>query len=110
VNYTEFRIEYEDGSTETVRADQRDGQEFQLWANRRGITAPPGRSLSDVMEVVFVRVCAWSAHQRAIGHPVEWADWDKRAVMVDVQSVEPVDPTQPDDSGEPSPSSPSEPG
>jgi hypothetical protein len=107
VNYTELTIEYEDGSTETVRADQRDGQEFQLWANRRGITAPPGRSLTEVMEVVFIRVCAWSAHQRAAGKAVEWVDWDRRTVIVQVTGVEPVDPTEPESSGGSSPSSPS---
>ena len=109
MNYTELEIEYEDGSTEKVRADQRDGQAFQLWANRRGITAPPGRDLADTMQIVFFRVCAWSAHQRAVGKDVEWADWDRRAVSVQVAGIEPVDPTDPDTSGDSSPSSPSGP-
>jgi len=107
VHYTELTIEYEDGTTEQVRADQRDGQEFQLWANRRGITAPPGRDLAEVMQVVFFRVCAWSAHQRAAGKAVEWAEWDRRAVSVTLNGMEPVDPTGLDSSGDSSPNSPS---
>jgi hypothetical protein len=108
MNYTEFEVSYEDGTSETVRCDQRDGQEFALWANRRGIIAPPGRDLAEVMPTVFFRVCAWSGHQRNAGRPVEWADWDKTAVAVNLVSVDPVDPTQPDGSDGSSPNSPSD--
>lgn len=109
MNYTELKISYEDGTEETVRADQRDGSAFALWANKRGILAPPGRDLSETMPVVFFRVCAWSAHQRNTGQLIEWADWDRTAVAVELVGTPPVDPTGADSSGDSSPSSPSAP-
>lgn len=109
MNYTELTVTYEDGSTESVRADQRDGQAFALWANKRGIIAPPGRDLSETMPVVFFRVAAWSAHQRATGHQVEWSAWDRTAVSVELVGTTAVDPTDAASSGDSSPSSPSEP-
>ena len=90
---TRLRIDYDDGTAEVVTADQRDGQAFYLWANRRGITAPVGRDLSETMQTVFLRVVGWSAHQRAQGTTVEWAEWDARAAFVTLEASETVDPT-----------------
>ena len=90
---TRLRIDYDDGTAEVVTADQRDGQAFYLWANRRGITAPAGRDLSETMQTVFLRVCAWSAHQRAQGVTVEWDTWSDRVAYVTLEAAEAVDPT-----------------
>ena len=90
---TRLRIQYADGTLDVVTADQRDGQAFYLWANRRGIYAPAGRDLSDTMQTVFLRVCAWSAHQRAQGVTVEWDEWSDRVAYVTVEASEPMDPT-----------------
>lgn len=90
---TRLKIEYDDGTAEVVTADQRDGQAFYLWANKRGIIAPRGRDLSETMETVFLRVAAWSAHQRAQGVTVEWDTWSGRVAYVTLEAAEPVDPT-----------------
>ena len=109
MNYAELTIEYEDGTTEVVLSDQRDRQAFDLWALKRGYLAPAGRDLPTVIPVVFFRVCAWSAHQRAHG-PVEYKDWDASVVRVELTGEAPVDPTQPAPSDDSSDSSPSEQG
>jgi hypothetical protein len=109
MNYAQLQIEYEDGTTETVLSDQRDRQAFDLWALKRGYLAPVGRDLPNVIPVVFFRVCAWSAYQRANG-PVEYKEWDAKVVRVELVEEIAVDPTQPGTPDGSSESSPSEPG
>ena len=107
--YTEINVITEDGAEQLLRADQRDGQAFALWALKRSLFAPPGRDLAEVMPVVFLRVAAWSAWQRTNGTTIEWSDWDRRTVAVELVGQEAADPTQPAGSGDSSPSSPPEP-
>jgi hypothetical protein len=95
MQYTELEITYLDGTVENVLTDQRDGREFAMWANRRGIVAPPGRNLGETMPVVFLRVCAWSAHQRNTGVKVDQEKWDDTVHQVLFVGEVPADPTQP---------------
>lgn len=87
-------VTFADGTEVTVTADQRDAHAFDLWAFRRGILAPEGRDLFRVMPTTFLRVCAWSALNRANDTQEEWDAFDARAAAVaPVGEAAPVDPT-----------------
>lgn len=106
MRYTLIEITYLDGTVEDVQGDQRDAREFDFWANRRGLIPPPGRDLGDSMPTVFLRVCAWSAHQRATGKKRDFDEWDATVQFVKNKGLKDVDPTQPaapDDSSTSSP-------
>ena len=97
-------IAYTDGTELSVQSDQRDARTFEEWALRRKIFPPAGQSLSEIMQVTYFRVCAWSAQQRETGQLVEWADWDKSVIAVQIGEVAATDPTRPGTSEGSSPS------
>lgn len=108
MTYTLIEITYLDGTVENVQGDQRDAREFDFWANRRALVPPPGRDLGSAMPTVFLRVCAWSAHQRETGKKSDFDEWDATVQYVINKGLKTADPTQPEAPDDSSTSSPPE--
>jgi len=91
-----IEIRYRDGATSTVTTDQSDVQAFELWALRRNITAPAGHSLIQEAPVLFLRVAAWNAEQRATGRKLDFDLWADTVAEVIPEELEEADPTHGD--------------
>lgn len=89
-----MKVTYRDGVVETVGTDQGDVQAFELWALRRGISSSAdGRTLLQDAPVLFIRVAAWSATQRATGQKIDFDAWQATVLMVEPDEPTDVGPT-----------------
>jgi hypothetical protein len=92
----DLAVHYEDGSTASVRADQRDMAGFEL-KHRIGVT----RAM-DELQTVFFRFIGWHALRRTgrLEQGETFEDWDARTVEVepadaDQESPDPGSPAVP---------------
>ena len=89
-----INVWYEDDTCEEVVSDHRDVRAVDEWARKRGIVAPPGRTLRESEPETWMTVIAWSALQRRRGALIEYRDWEKTVIGIDIVEAIPVDPTQ----------------
>ena len=86
-------VEYRDGRTEQVQADQYAVAVWERWAAKNGLRVAPDNP--GPLAFTQLRVMAWAAQQREAKRKVPFEEWDAGVVEVSSGAAEPVDPTKP---------------